>query len=727
MLRTKGRSGSRTIAGAATRSFAWAHVSAGRASHGWSRDADMKIESPNELSEIQRLRRGIHDLTSVMALGARWTGGGTSLIASTLLEVLVQILTLDFTYLRLSESTETAPREWARFGDGSPEAAPPDALGVALHPFLAGHESTAGHRFANPMGEGTVWVAVVPLGLSDRAGQLAACSKRPDFPTEMERLVLRVAANQATIALQEAKHLRRLRRTAEELDRRVAERTQELAAASEALGREVLEREKGERALAETEDRLRYMADSVPEVIWIAELEPEERIVYTSPSFEEVWGFPLEDLYRNPRLWAEAIHPEDRDRVLRAYSDWIAGAEASYQDVEFRVVRPDGTRRWVHEHGVLSFDEQGKPIRVSGISTDITERKEAQQELERAFAKIQALKDRLQWENIALREEVEETSMFEEIVGVSAPLQAVLAQVSRVAPTDSTVLITGETGTGKELMARAIHKRSRRSDHALVSVNCAATPPSLIASELFGHEKGAFTGALQRRQGRFELADGGTIFLDEVSELPEETQIALLRVLQEREFERVGGSGPIRTDVRVIAASNRNLDEAVARGEFRADLFYRLNVFPLEMPALRERREDVPLLVEYFTHRYARRMGKKIRLIDKSSLELLRSYDWPGNVRELQNVVERAVILCQGGALEINETWLRRSTSPEVQPAIRIRRQGADREIIERALIDSGGRVSGPRGAAKRLGIPRSTLESRIRSLRISKHRFKEG
>jgi transcriptional regulator with GAF, ATPase, and Fis domain len=350
-------------------------------------------------------------------------------------------------------------------------------------------------------------------------------------------------------------------------------------------------------------------------------------------------------------------------------------------------------------------------------------------ELERAFVEIQALKDRLQQENIALREEVEKTSMFEEIVGASQLLRAVLAQVSRVAPTDSTVLITGETGTGKELVARAIHKLSRRADRALVSVNCAAIPPSLIASELFGHEKGAFTGAMQRRQGRFELADGGTIFLDEVGELPAETQMSLLRVLQEREFERVGGGRPIRTDVRVIAATNRDLETAVAQGTFRADLYYRLNVFPLELPALRDRRADIPVLVEYFTHRYCRRAGKKIQSISGPSLELLRSYDWPGNVRELQNVVERAVILCEGDTLTVDETWLQRGVPRGTLVAGGFGRSGDDRkrEVIERALTDSCGRVAGPRGAAARLGIPRSTLESRIRRLRIPKHSFKEA
>jgi transcriptional regulator with GAF, ATPase, and Fis domain len=301
--------------------------------------------------------------------------------------------------------------------------------------------------------------------------------------------------------------------------------------------------------------------------------------------------------------------------------------------------------------------------------------------------------------------------------------------VSKVAPTDSTVLITGETGTGKELVARAIHKRSPRSARAFVAVNCAATPSSLIASELFGHEKGAFTGALQRRQGRFELADGGTILLDEVGELPAETQIMLLRVLQEREFERVGGGWPIRVNVRVIAATNRDLHAAVADGSFRADLFYRLAVFPLEVPALRERRFDIPLLVEYFTHRYAERIGKRIRRVAKETSTLLQSYDWPGNIRELQNVIERAVILCDSDTVSIDPRWLSgraRATAP-IPPLSTGTLATHEKDAIEAALNDSKGRVSGPFGAATRLGVPASTLESKIKALNIDKRRFKFG
>jgi transcriptional regulator with GAF, ATPase, and Fis domain len=326
-----------------------------------------------------------------------------------------------------------------------------------------------------------------------------------------------------------------------------------------------------------------------------------------------------------------------------------------------------------------------------------------------------------------LREEIDKALMFEEIVGSSAALKEALSRVSKVAPTDATVLLTGETGTGKELIARAIHKRSQRATKAFVTVNCAAIPPALIGSELFGHEKGAFTGALQRRLGRFELAEGGTIFLDEIGELPAETQSALLRVLQEREFERVGGTHTIRADVRVIAATNRDLKAAMMNGTFRSDLFYRLHVFPIEVRPLRERKEDIPLLVEYFIDRYASKMGKKIRGINQKSLQLLRSYFWPGNIRELQNVIERALIVSETEVLSIDESWLS-SESAAAAPASgglsKIPRDD-EKKIIEAALAETQGRISGPSGAATKLGIPSTTLESRIRSLKINKHRFK--
>ncbi len=327
---------------------------------------------------------------------------------------------------------------------------------------------------------------------------------------------------------------------------------------------------------------------------------------------------------------------------------------------------------------------------------------------------------RLKNENVA--------SIDDEIIGTSSALQKVLSLVSKVAPTDATVMVTGETGTGKELVARAIHRLCRRSSRAFISVNCAAIPRDLIASELFGHEKGAFTGAFQRRLGRFELAEGGTIFLDEIGELPAETQIALLRVLQEHEFERVGGNRPIQTDVRVIAATNRDLQAAIAAATFRSDLFYRLNVFPIEIPALRERREDIPALVEYFIDRSARKVGKNIQGLSKKTLDVLQSYPWPGNIRELQNVIERSVIVCETENFSLDDTWLSRqplAAESKSQSGLSQKLAIQEKEMIEAALSESGGQVFGPSGAAAKLGIHRSTLESKIAFLKIDKYRFR--
>jgi transcriptional regulator with GAF, ATPase, and Fis domain len=424
-------------------------------------------------------------------------------------------------------------------------------------------------------------------------------------------------------------------------------------------------------------------------------------------------------------LLVQRVHPEDRPDFLKVIESASAGA--TQFEHTYRWLLPDGRVKHVHALAHALQDASGNREFV-GAATDITEQTRARADLEKAFEEIKKLKDQLYRENIALREEIDKTSMFEEIVGASPQLKAVLAKVGKVAPTDSTVLITGETGTGKELIARAIHKRSKRSARAFVSVNCAAVPRDLIASELFGHEKGAFTGATQRRLGRFELAERGTIFLDEIGELPPETQIALLRVLQEREFERVGGTQPIRAEVRVIAATNRDLEAAIAAGTFRSDLFYRLNVFPIEIPALRDRRDDIPMLVEYFIDRYARKAGKSIRRINKRSLELLQAYPWPGNIRELQNIIERSVVVCETETLSIDESWLSRrphTVNSKGQPGLEQNLAVHEKEMIEAALKDCGGRVFGPLGAAAKLGMPRSTLESRIRSLKIDKGRFK--
>jgi DNA-binding NtrC family response regulator len=418
-------------------------------------------------------------------------------------------------------------------------------------------------------------------------------------------------------------------------------------------------------------------------------------------------------------------HPADREFVQETIDQAVR--ERSAFDFEHRLLLPDGTVKHLRVLARPEFSTEPESLEFIGAVTDITERKRGESDLKKALEEIRKLKDKLYEENIALKEEVDKASMFEEIVGESAILRIVLARVAKVAPTESTVLITGETGTGKELIARAIHKRSPRAAHAFVSVNCAAIPTSLIASELFGHERGAFTGATQRRLGRFELAEGGTIFLDEVGELPTETQIALLRILQEREFERVGGSKVIRANVRVITATNRDLPEQIDTGAFRSDLYYRLNVFPIEMPPLRERKDDIPLLVEYFVNRYATKGGKKMRGINRATLERLKSYSWPGNIRELQNVIERSIIVCETENFTVDESWLSQEGTQPDHPCRPFSRMSASEErmMIEAALADAGGRVSGPLGAATKLGLHPSTLDSKIRTLKINKYRFK--
>jgi formate hydrogenlyase transcriptional activator len=477
-----------------------------------------------------------------------------------------------------------------------------------------------------------------------------------------------------------------------------------------------------EEGLRASERSWRQIVDCIPGFVTTATAAGE--VEFFNQQSLNYFGRTLEEL----KSWMtiDVIHPSDLPQVIAGFRHSIETGQP--WDIVQRLRRADGVYRWFQSHIVPQRDAEGRIIRWFSSMADIDDRKRAENELQKAFDEIKKLKDQLLEENIALRQEIDQASLFEEIVGSSKALRNTLAQVARVAPTDSTVLITGETGTGKELVARAIHKRSHRSARAFLGVNCAGIPRDLIASELFGHEKGAFTGATQQRLGRFELAEGGTLFLDEVGELPAETQIALLRVLQEHEFERVGGTKSIQTDVRLIAATNRDLQAAIAGGTFRRDLYYRLNVFPIDVPSLRERREDIPVLVEYFIHRYARKAGKSIRGMNAKSLDLLQSYAWPGNIRELQNVIERSVIVCDTENFSIDESWLSwqpLASEPKSRTELTRKLASQEKEMIEAALRESGGRVSGPSGAAAKLGIPGSTLDSKIRSLKINKNRFK--
>jgi len=898
------------------------------------------------LDEIKRLQSCISDLISVQALPAIWSGLDAHQIVNTLLEVLTRLLRLDFAGARVNNPNGGPSNEVVRLPPDRDPNTHSNEL-QALEEWLKGGLPAGPVVISNPIGAGDVTIATCRLGLQDEIGWVVAASVRADFPTDIERLLLRVAANQAAIGLQEARRSGEQERVAEALEQRVAERTGQLTAANEELRRSeaylveaqrlghtgsfgwnvvsgeiywseetynIFEYDRtvkptlelalqrfhpadrdhvqqilGRASKAGTdfdvesrllmpdgrikhlhvlalvvksasgnlefvgavtdvttakqaEEKLRRSEESLLEAQRLSHTgswrrDVESGAVTISPEIYRIFGISPDEHTSKADFWVSKIHPEDRERV----GELVRKSQADRTDyqADYRIVLSDGTIRHLHAIGHPVLNESGDIIEFVGTSMDVTAGKQAEEKIrqsERALRQLidlspqhivefgtrgnrvyanQAALDyhgltldewrstdlnrllhprdveratieatnrfqsgvayqvetrlrrrdgqhrwfvmrvnpildeqgritrwyaaatdiedhkqaeqRLQNENVALREEIDKASMFEQIVGTSPPLRNVLSRVSKVAPTDSSVLITGETGTGKELVARAIHRRSRRSSRAFVSVNCAAIPRDLIASELFGHEKGAFTGATQRRLGRFELAEGGTIFLDEVGELPGETQIALLRVLQEHEFERVGAAGTIRTNVRVIAATNRDLELAIAAGAFRTDLFYRLNVFPIEMPPLRERREDITLLVEYFIDRFARQAGKSFQAVNKKSLDLLQSYPWPGNIRELQNVIERSVIVCETENFSIDESWLsRQPPAAEPNPELGLFKKlpAQEKAIIEAALSESGGRVYGPSGAAARLGIPRSTLESKIRSLKINKNRF---
>jgi len=478
-----------------------------------------------------------------------------------------------------------------------------------------------------------------------------------------------------------------------------------------ATGTDIEYRKQAETKLRQEERELRQLIDFLPQHVLV--LDKDGTLLQANKTMLDYKGFTLEEMKgggTRERINRD-VHPDDLERVQNERSAGLS--RGVLFETEKRLVGKDGQFRWFLFRYNPVLSEAGDIVRWFATATDIEDRKQAE--------------DRVRNEAVALREQIDRDSMFEDIVGSSEALRKVLRQVAKVAPSDSTVLILGETGTGKELIARAIHKRSNRAERAFFGVNCAAIPASLIASELFGHEKGAFTGATQRRLGRFESANGGTIFLDEVGDLPPEIQIALLRVLQEREIERVGSNKAIPVDVRVLAATHHDLDTLIAEGKFRRDLLYRLSVVPIQMPSLRERKDDIPLLVDYFVGRFGKKAGKKFRTIEKKTVELFESYEWPGNVRELQNVIERTVILSDGDIFCVDETWLKRQAPQFAGPAVALSSalQRQEKEMIEAALAEARGRVSGPDGAATRLGLPRPTLDAKIKRLGIDKYRFK--
>jgi PAS domain S-box-containing protein len=473
--------------------------------------------------------------------------------------------------------------------------------------------------------------------------------------------------------------------------------------------------------LAEAEHRrLDEVVSNTPGVVWESRLEPDRttrKIEFVNEYVEEMLGYSVEECVTRPNFWESILLEEDREASKRGVAAILAERREGVQ--QFRCVTKDGRVLWVEAHLVAILDETGKATGLRGVAMDITEGKRAEESLRGALAEVERLKDQLQQENIYLQEEIKLAHNFEEIVGHSDAIKYVLYKIEQVAPTDSTVLILGETGTGKELVARAIHSAGLRRDRPLVKVNCAALSASLIESELFGHERGAFTGASARKIGRFELAHGATIFLDEIGELPLELQSKLLRVIQEGEFERLGSSKTVKADVRIIAATNRHLQAEVQQGRFREDLWYRLNVFPITVPPLRQRAEDIPLLIEHFVKGFAKKLGREITSVSPATLKSLRDHTWPGNIRELANVVERAVINARGPVLSVADSF-------EIQPTEELRANGKSLEEVERQHIlstlgETGWRIEGPSGAAKILGLNPSTLRTRMAKLGIQK------
>ena len=475
---------------------------------------------------------------------------------------------------------------------------------------------------------------------------------------------------------------------------------------------DITERVATQQALSESEERFRTMADNSPVMIWVS--AADSSCTYVNKTWCDFTGRTMQQELGSG--WTESIHPEDRDRTFEVYANCVA--ERKPFAVEYRLRRHDGEYRWIYDTGAARFSPDGEFLGFTGSCIDVTERKQSVEELQKAHDELSLLKNQLEAENVYLQQELQLDPTFGEIVGQSDAIKYVLFKVTQVAPTDTTVLITGETGTGKELVARAIHGSSARKNRAFIKVNCGALAPSLIESELFGHEKGAFTGAGARKPGRFELANGGTIFLDEIGELPLELQVKLLRVIQEGEFERLGGNKTIKADVRIIAATNRNLKFEVDNGRFREDLWYRLNVYPITVPPLRQRKEDIPLLVEHFVNGYAKKFGKIITSVSPRALQTFQSHSWPGNVRELANAIERAVIHAKGSVLHTIDRF---EEIVEEPPFAAKTLEEVEREYILRTLENTGWRIEGPHGAANILGLNPSTLRTRMIKLGIQR------
>ena len=470
-----------------------------------------------------------------------------------------------------------------------------------------------------------------------------------------------------------------------------------------------LSRKHADQALREKQTRIDLATEAAGAGLW--GMGGDFGRIWVTPKTREIFRFaPDEEITYDS--FARAIHPDDVEKVHQAVQQTLQCGDALL--IDYRIIIPEGGVRWISSRGSRIAGPNGEPERIMGVSLDITERKRMEERLRERLSEIESLREQLEMENVYLREEVELRDLHEEIVGRSCAMKHVLTQVEQVARTDSTVLVAGETGTGKELVAKAVHRLSARRDRPLVIVNCGALPPALVESELFGREKGAYTGALTRMAGRFETADGGTLFLDEVGELPPDAQVKLLRFLEEGTFERLGSSRPLRADVRIVAATNRDLGSEVAEGRFRMDLYYRLNVFPISVPPLRERPEDIPPLAWNFVRQYERKMGKRIEHIPRKGMEALQRYPWPGNARELRNVIERAMIASSGRNLEVQAPL---ASAPEASRDLTL--EDAERGHITGVLKKTGWRVTGKGGAAEILGLKRTTLQAKMKKLGI--------